>query len=89
MGAGRFQGTHDVVQHRLSFLEYLVIPEPKHAISLRFNPAVTMLIMVMAFIVLPSIKLDDEPRFKTREIGDIAANGDLAAKTIPAKLAAS
>jgi hypothetical protein len=41
----------------------------------------------MAFLVLPAIQLDYEPRFETREVGDIAADGHLAAETIAAQLA--
>jgi hypothetical protein len=75
------------IQHRLGFLEYLVIPESEHSKSLRFDSMVATFIVAMAFLVLPAIQLDYEPRFETREVGDIAADGHLAAETIAAQLA--
>ena len=88
MGAERFQGMQNNIQHCVGFLKHLVIPESEHAISLRFDSTVAMFIVAMALLMLSAIKLDYEPRFETREIGDVAADGYLAAETIPANLAA-
>ena len=88
MGADRFQGIQNNFQHCFGFLKHLVVPESEHAISLRFDSTVASLIVAMAFLVLPSIELDYELRFETCEICDIAADGRLAAETIPANLAA-
>lgn len=88
MGAGRFQGIQDNFQHCFGFLKHLVVPESEHVISLRFHATVTAFIVAMALLMLCAIELDYKPCFETREICDIAADGRLAAKTIPANLAA-
>ena len=43
MGAERFQGMQNNIQHCLGFLKHLVIPESEHAISLRFDSTVATL----------------------------------------------
>ena len=79
MGADRFQGIQDNFQHCFGFLKHLVVPESEHAISLRFDPTVTALIVAMALLMLCAIELHYEPRFETREICDMAADRRLAA----------
>jgi hypothetical protein len=70
-------------------VEYLVVPESQHAKTFPFDPPVTTFVVAVLFLVLSSIKLDDDLRFETREICDIAADRDLAPETVSAKLAAA
>jgi len=86
MGAARFQSTQNFLQHRLRFLKHLIVPKPEHPKSFRFDSAVPLLIVATALSMLPAIKLDHKPRFNTREIGDIAADRNLATETVAADL---
>jgi hypothetical protein len=86
MGAASLQSTQNFLQHRLRFLKHLIVPEPEHPKSFRFNSGIPLLIVASALSMLPAIKLDHKPRFDTREIGDIAADGNLATETVAADL---
>ena len=71
----------------MCFLKHLVVPEPKYTKTLCCDLTVTMFIVTMTVHVLPAIELDDELRFKACEVGDIAADRNLAAEAIAGKLA--
>ncbi len=62
MGASRFQGAQNNFQYRFSLLEYLVVPEPQHSKSLRFNLTIATFVIPMTLLVLAAIKLNDEFR---------------------------
>ena len=70
----------------MSFLEYLVIPEPEYPKSLAFDSSVAALVVRSAFLVLAAIKLDHVFHLYACKIRDIAANRNLPPKSIFAEL---
>jgi len=85
MGAVNFfQNLQNNIEHRLSFVEYLVVPEAQHPISLLFDSMVATLIIVAAFLVLSAIKFYHQLRFKAREIRNIAAERYLTPEAVAA-----
>lgn len=86
MGATRFQGAQDDIQHCLCLLEHLVIPESDHSKSLPFNFTVTTLIIRKALLVLATVKLDYEFCLDTSKIRDVAGNRNLPSKAEVGKL---
>ena len=86
MGAGCFQCAQYHIEDCLSFLEYLVIPEPEYPKSLAFDSSVAALVVRSAFLMLAAVEFNHDLRFETRKIGDKTANGYLPPKSISAEL---
>jgi len=57
-----------------------VVPESKHAISLKLEPGRPSRIILDGFRVLSPVKLDDQSLRQTDEINNVASNDELAAK---------
>ncbi len=89
MGAGQSQAFKNDFEHCGSFLADLVIPESKHAKSLRFDSTITTLVGYGSLLVLAAVKFDYELRIKTCEVGNITAYWNLAPKAMTSQLLAS
>ena len=50
----------DFIQYRLCLLQYLVVPEAQDEKSLRFDQAITLLVVVGILLMLPAIELYDD-----------------------------
>ena len=75
MGGPGFKIAQNLLQHSLSLKKHLVVPESKHPKSSRCDLALAMFVVATTIHVLSAIELDRNLRFKTREIGDVAADG--------------
>ena len=89
MGATQFQDSHDLLQNRLRFQKYLVVPKAQDAKSLRFDQALALLIVPDVLRVLTSIKLDYKLRFHAREICDEPSNRQLSPEPVTGELFAA
>ncbi len=67
-------------------LQNVVVPEPQHAETSRFQPSGAPVIPLLPLGMLPSIYLDHEVSLKTGEIGYIGTNRNLPAEAITADL---
>ncbi len=88
MGDGRFQRSHDLLQHCLRFQKYLVVPEAQDAKSLRLNQAVALFIVPDVLCVPSPIKLDNDLRFQARKVSDEPSNRHLPPKPVALELSA-
>jgi hypothetical protein len=75
------------LDHISRTFEDIDIPKANDAAAMRFQPPCASEIAVHAFFVRVrrSVQFDNEPRFRTEEIGDIGTYRCLPAKTKPRK----
>jgi hypothetical protein len=73
-------------EYRVRLSQHFVVPESKHPQSTVFEVAISLQIIRSLFLMLAAIDLDDELRFETCEIDDVASNGYLAPKSVSSKL---
>ena len=83
------QGSIDCREHVIGMLQYVDIPEAKHAIVLPRQKVRALLIVVTAFEVLAAVEFDDQSGLRADEIADIAADGNLPPEAEAADPAAS
>jgi hypothetical protein len=89
VGGTYFQRSHDLLQHCLSLLEDLIIPEAQYTKTLGRQIAIAILVVTDAFLVLAPIKLDYELGFETSKICDERRNRHLPPKPVAAYLFAT
>src|ERR1700737_4145576 len=68
-------------------LQYLVVPEPQHAVALGFKEAGSARFLFRRRFVLAAIDFDDQSRFVADEVGNEAPERHLTAKSVPFGLA--
>src|SRR5262245_13067283 len=66
---------------------HLVVPEPEHEITARFQVSPSIFIFLRATCVLAPVKLDDEPRVRATAVRDKAVERPMATKFPSAKSA--
>jgi len=81
------QGVQQDLQNALHVAEHIVVPEANDAKALcRKEPAAGA---VSLGCMLPPVNFDDQPRFQTTEVDDVAINRPLAAELVTAKAASA
>jgi hypothetical protein len=75
------QGFCDTFKNTAKVLQHIAVPEAQDTKALATQPCIAFRV-VRGFIrrVLPTIDLDDEPRFEANEIDNVRTNGKLASK---------
>ena len=73
--------------HQWGSLQYLVVPEPQHAVALGFKEAGSARFLFPRWFVLDAIDFDDQSRFVADEVGNEAPERHLTAKSVPFGLA--
>ena len=75
-------------QHRFRLKQHVVVPEPQRLEAKGSHGVAAFVIMrnTCVFSMLAAVKLNDQPYFKTGKIGEVGANGTLAAKFQVAEL---
>lgn len=89
MGGTQFQRSHDQLQHCLSLLKDLIIPETKHTKTLGLQSAISLLVVTDAFLMLSTIEFNGKLRLQACEVGDESRNGNLPPKPVAAQLFAA
>lgn len=79
----------DLLQYAADISKHLMVPETDNAKAAREKKMRARLVARALERVLPAIQLDNEPGFKTDEIGNKASNGKLPAELCAFKLTAS
>src|SRR5690242_20270518 len=74
------------MQHRLSFIEHLVIPKSQHPKSFTLEIPAALLIAPATQVMLRSIYLDNQFLFQTHEVRDVIANRYLPAESMTKQL---
>jgi hypothetical protein len=69
----------DAVDHAIECRQDVVVPEPQNAITVPFDGhgARAVSLERMLFIMLSTIEFNDKPRVVTREVGNVARDGNL------------
>ena len=88
MGGNDFQRSHDLLQHCLSFLKNLVVPETEHLKSFSFDSNVAALVVTSAFLMLSPIEFNGKLRLQACEVGDESGNRHLPPEPVPRELSA-
>ena len=70
----------DLIEYRLSLLKDLVVPAAQDEKSSRFDQAVTLLVVVSLFLMLPTIELYDDVCLKACKVGDKTRDMHLPSK---------
>jgi hypothetical protein len=72
----------DRLQHSDRVLEHIIVPKPQHANAARGEGALAPLVvgLLPGVGMLPTIQLDGKPRFRAKEVQDVAAEWMLAAE---------
>ncbi len=76
-GGGRCYCAENVLKHAVNIRQHVVVPIPQHAVAVCFEN-LRALFLSCRSTVLASIDLDDDACRVTGEIGDVAANSNLA-----------
>jgi len=67
-------------------MNHLVIPEPQHTIPALFQPLSSLLVVSGASHMLPTINLNNQPRFQAHKVQYVATQGMLSAESIASDL---
>ena len=68
-------------KHAFEVLQYVIVPEPDDGKTPIPEPAGPTFVCIRLPGMLTSVDLDDDPAFETAEVGDVGADGYLAAKS--------
>ncbi|GAK45984.1 conserved protein, partial [Tepidicaulis marinus] len=83
------QLVRNLLQHAADISKHLMVPETDNAKAARQKKMRARLVARALERVLPAIQLDNEPGFKTDEIGNKASNRKLPAELCPRQLTAA
>ena len=83
---GACQGLVHPFQYAKTVREDLVVPEAQHPVALLPQEPVSLLVGGVGFRVLAAVQLDEQLFRQAGEVGDVGADGLLAAKFVAAQL---
>ena len=80
------QRREDALEHIFRPLQHFIVPEPHHAKPCAPQFLRPLEILKQPLRMLPTIKLDDQPRTQTDEIHDVTPKRHLSAESIAAQM---
>ena len=62
---------HNRLENGISALQDVVVPEAKHSIATRLQVLRAQLVVCCLFLMLPSVRFDDDPYLEANKIDDV------------------
>ena len=87
MGLGRWLGCllqrdANSLKHSLYFSQHVIIPKPDYSESSRLQPLSALTVIVGLFLMLSTVKLNDQSLLVTEKINDVPAYGFLTTELV-------